>query len=95
MIAGPPSLLEVLIKRLSEPRVAKNAGYRAQAPREGGKLVAQNEPLALVAPSNGGATTALQAPLTKGPAPASDILSLPDRDHLRTVVPDNDHMEFE
>jgi hypothetical protein len=24
----------------------------------------------------------------------ADVLSLPDRDHLRTVVPDYDHMDY-
>ena len=93
MIAGPPSALALFLQRLRERREENRRRLNPPAGAvDGGKLVAEPAPRALPPPSNrpqaGSALTAPPSP------PPNDILSIPDRDHLRTVVPDYDHLDY-
>ena len=91
MIAAPPPAIVTFVRRMME---ARQGMKRKREPREGGALVDEKEPLPLPPPAaHPGLSTALK-PVSPPLPPQKDILSLPDRDHLRAVVRDFDHLEF-
>lgn len=93
MIAGPPSALQMFIRRLldaRENRKWKEAEAARYMPVDGGRLDAETERRALPPPC-----AEWQTALAPPSSPPVDILSLPDRDKARTVVPDYDHIEYE
>lgn len=97
MIAEPPSALSLFIRRLVEARETRRRreAHAARAPVDGGRLDAVLEPRALPPPSvRPHRGTALVPPPSPPTLPPVDILSLPDRDHHRTVVPDYDHIDY-
>ncbi len=89
MIAGPSSPLVLLFRRLARAHAAR---ANARAPLEGGALVA-DDIRALPAPKDPLEAASALTPLPAGDPPM-DILALPDRDHLRRVVPDYEHLEY-
>lgn len=96
MIAGPPSALQMFIRRLLDARAAKRR-ERDAAPKDvinGGVLKAEVDTKALLTSRIPDAGTALAASPQRPTLPPQDVLSLADRDGLRVVVPDYDHIEF-
>lgn len=91
MIAGTPPAIVMFFRRMKEERKARQ---RKREPLEGGALVDEKQTLRLpppeAHPDSSTALTQVPPPLP----PRTDILALPDRDHLRTVVPDYDQLDY-
>lgn len=88
MIADPPSALALLLKRL----MARRERPRRQSPLDGGALRADPQlPMPKEPLRGASALKALAPPRTRD----VDVLALPDRDHLRVVVPDPDFVDLE
>jgi hypothetical protein len=90
MIADvPPFYVQFLKSLLARKRHERATGaIRQTAAPVAVKLLPKPDVIRLEQPA-----TALRAlPLPE--EGHADVLSLPDRDHLRTVVPDYDHMDY-
>lgn len=93
MIAEPPSALALFFRRIMDARAARRTERARRGPVDGGKLAVEAERRALPAPMEPPAQTALSPP-PRPPLPPMDMLEMPDRDHLRRVVPDYEHLEY-
>lgn len=98
MIAGPSSALQMFIRRFLDARAAdRRERERDGSPKDvinGGVLKAEADTKALLTSRIPDAGTVLAASPHVPTLPSQDVLSLPDRDVLRVVVPDYDHIEF-
>lgn len=96
MIAEPPSALSMFIRRMLEKRAANRIDVERSGTVDGGRLLVEPERRALPAPKDKPeGSTALVSPSVPPALPPVDITALPDRDHLRTVVLDFDHIQYE
>lgn len=86
----PPSGLSLFFRRFMDPA----AQPAPCGPVDDGKLVVEADQRALSAPKEPTAGYTALSPLPPPTLPAMDILAMPDRDHLRTVEPDHDHLEY-
>lgn len=99
MIAEPPSALVLFFRRMLEARDKNRRAVEVSyGPVNGGMLrpVERETMVPLLSPPRGppARSSALQGP-TSPLLPPMDILEQPDRDHLRHVVPDYDHLEYD
>lgn len=87
MIAGPPPFYARFLKSVFSPEAPTH--QRANpSPEPPMRLLPKPETKLLEQPAT--ALKALPLPDLVWP----DVLALPDRDHLRTVVPDLDHLQY-
>ncbi len=92
MIADPPPFYARILKSLFAPEVrpSRQTGQEAE-------VVSSQVPVRLLPKPD---TKLLEQPVTAlkalpAPDPSkADILALPDRDHLRSIEPDYDHLQF-
>jgi len=93
MIAEPPSALALFFRRLMDAREARKRPHHSGTV-DGGKLVAEVEQRALPAPKQRPLQATALSPSPRPVLPPGDILAMPDRDDLRVVVPDYDHLQY-
>lgn len=92
MIAGTPPAIVMYLRKLKQAREARRM---ARAPMDGGALSVEETQLLLPPSGNFREGETALSGLPPPQLPPSDILALPDRDHLRHVVPDFEHLEYD
>lgn len=95
MIAEPPSALALFFRRIMDARRERKRPRTSCGPVDGGRLVAEAERRLPPTPKQPPSESTALTPLPPPRDPPMDILSSPDRDHLRRVVPDEDYVDYD
>lgn len=95
MIAEPPSALALFIRRIMDAREQRKRQAHGRGTVDGGKLIVTEEIRSLPAPRDMPAQSSALKSSTPLALRSSDILAMPDRDHLRRVVPDEHFVDWE